>query len=228
MEVTTRKTRKIPPFAVTVKELEELHGMLMEEFPQNEQISTTISIDVTADDKEYKFDSFTDLKQNYHFQEGVTEFSMEMSCDDYSVEISKEWIALGVRQVEVSATAPSVGWCAGVNEVATQCLKKHRVWYHWVLGSPVVELGLLTTVLSTSVLFTYLIPAEWRLDFLAFPAGLTAGGILVKMRPRKMATATLKEDQAKQSISWFDLVAKIIIPLATIGATAAATYVLKN
>ena len=43
-----------------------------------EAIYTTISIDVAAEEKEYRFDSFPDLKQNYRFEQGVTEFSMRM------------------------------------------------------------------------------------------------------------------------------------------------------
>ena len=48
-----------------------------------------------------------------------------------------------------------------------------------------------------------------------------------------MATATLRKDQTELSIPWFDLVAKIIMPLAAVAvavtATAAyVTYVLKS
>ena len=227
MEVTIRKTRKIPPFAITVAELEELHGKLTAEFHNNGEIRTTISIEIPAEEKEYRFESFEDLRENYQFEKGVTEFSIRMECGDYSLDIDKEWIALGARQAEVSATSPRLAWCIGINEEVVQYLKKHYVWYHWILRSPVVELGLIITVLSISILFSYFIPSEWRLDFLALPVGLMGGIVLANLRPRKMATATLKKEQTKVRISWLDLVTKIVIPLVAIGMTA-ATYILKK
>ena len=204
MKISVMRDATVSAFAVTVDELAELHGALCKEFPDDELTDTRIEI--TDDDVDYDFSSFDDLRENYPFEKSVTDFRLEITSLERSIEIGKPLISFTGVQVEVSARSDSVAWCDGVISLATFYLKKKRVWYHRLLRTRSVVLMFTATSIAVAYGYSRYVPVEYNLDFLAVPVGVMAGLVLLALRPKKMSVATLREGVKRPSFPTIPLI----------------------
>ena len=191
MKISVIRDTTVSAFAVTVDELAELHDVLRNEFPVDEPTDTRIEITDASID--YEFSSFDDLREHYNFENSVTDFRLEISSLERSIEIGKPFISFTGIQVEVSARSDSVAWCDGVNSVTALFLKRKRVWYHSLLRTRSVVLMFAATSIAVAYGYSKYIPIEYNLDFLAVPVGVMAGLALLALRPKKMSVATLRD-----------------------------------
>lgn len=204
MKISVMRDAAVSAFAVTVDELEELHNSLCREFPDGEP--TDSWIEIREGDVDYDFSSFDDLRENYNLEKSVTDFRMKIDSLERSVEIGKPLISLTGIQAEVSAQSDSVAWCDGVISLATLYLKKKRVWYHGLLRTRYVVTMFAATSIAVAYGYSKHIPVEYNLDFLAVPIGVTAGLVLLALRPKKMSVATLRDDIKQPSFPTIPLI----------------------
>ena len=217
MEVSVTRNAAVPAFAVTVDELEELYAVLCKDFPNSE--TTATRIEITEDNIDYNFSSFDDLRDNYDFANSVTDFRLTIESLERSVEIGRPLVSFTGIRAEVSAQSDSIAWCDGVVSSVTQLLKRKRVWYHLILRTPSVILMFAATSIAVAYGYSTYVPAEYNLDFMAVPIGVTAGFALLAMRPKHMSVATLRDEikpSAFPTIPLIQLVISFALLLAAI------------
>ena len=189
MIISVMRDRTVSAFAVTVDELVELYNALCKEFPDEEL--THISIEISEGDIDYEFSSFEDLRNNYKFERSVTDFRLTIQSTQRSIEIGQPLLRFTGIQAKVSAQSDSAAWCDGVISLASDYLKKKRVWYHVILKTRFVMYMFIVTSLAVAYGYSKYIPPEFNLEFLAVPVGVICGLILLSLRPKKMAATTL-------------------------------------
>ena len=195
METSSTRDARISAFAITIDQLARLHGLLIAEFPDTEDVSTTIDID--RDNIDYTFSSLDDLRENYVFGKAVTDFRFEIRSENRSVEIGKPWISLAGAQVEVTAQSATPVWATGVVALAVRHLSRHRVWYHWMFRTGTLVTAFLVTSIAAGFAFTRFVPVPYGFDFLALPVALFAGFALFGLKPKRLSVCSLSAEPVR-------------------------------
>ena len=197
MKTSFSRDARISAFAITIDQLAGLHDLLIAEFPDTEDVST--SIDIDHDNIDYTFSSLDDLRENYVFGEAVTDFRIEIRSENRSVEIGKPWISLAGAQVEVTAQSATPVWATGVVALAVRHLSRHRVWYHWMFRSGTLVTAFLVTSIAAGFAFTRFVPVPYGFDFLALPVALFAGfaPFLFGLKPKRLSVCSLSTESVR-------------------------------
>lgn len=144
MKRSVRKQRKVDAFSLNLYELEKLCTVLQKEFrvppypvPQSDNIS--ISIELKFPGETLEFDSVDDIRSNKLPYKKSKEFSIRMYSRAHSFEASKHLILSSGEpsgfDASVTSTCDNEEWCVSVNEVLVFHLRRHRVWYYWIIPS---------------------------------------------------------------------------------------------
>lgn len=137
MKRSFSKQRKIDAFSLNLDELERLCTVLQKEFREGDNVSTSIELKFSGETLE--FDSVDDIRKNKPAYKKSKEFSIRMySRTNFSEEGKHLTLsssgALG-SDASVASTCDNEEWCVSVNEVLVSHMRRHRVWYYWIIPS---------------------------------------------------------------------------------------------
>ena len=216
MRTSATRDARVSAFAITIDQLVLLHDLLVAEFPENEEPGTTIDVD--HDRMNYTFSSLEDLRENYAFEEAITDFRIDIRSLDRAVEIGKPWISLAGAQVEVTAQSASSVWATGMVALATRLLAPHRVWYHWMFRTGTLVAAFIVTGIAAGFAFTRFVPVPYGFDFLALPVGLLAGFGLFGLKPKRMRVCSLSAEQVRPRLPKVVLLQIVVAALTLLAA----------
>ena len=215
MKTSVSRDAAVPAFAISLDELEQLHDTICKEFPDGEETRT--EIDIEYEGIEYEFSSFPDLRNNYLFNESISDFRMRISSLVRSVDIGKPLFALAGGQVEVSARSETVVWCEGIVSLAKEFLTQRRVWYHGLVRTKSVIAMFAITSIAAAYWYSRVVPEVYGFDFLAVPVGIIFGLSLFVFRPKQMTVASLSDSKSPPlpMTSVFQLVITVLSLIAS-------------
>jgi len=132
MKREIERERKLTSYKIDIADLEVLLDRLLKLFPVPEEVRFSICINLK--NERLEFDNIDELKDYDSLKSEITNFTLWLSKNDKRIILRAGGFLRGQGTIEV--TADNEAWCAGVIETASSFLQGHRLWYHWLISSP--------------------------------------------------------------------------------------------
>lgn len=137
MKRKVERKKKLPSFAITIEELENLWEKLHSLFDSNNTEKLYTSIDIKLPSESLSFDSVNELKEYKKLPDEIKNFSLCLWKNGKRISINSYGFSLSPTEYNIYTSAEDEAWCAGAIETAYSFLSSHKRWYNWLNSAPI-------------------------------------------------------------------------------------------
>lgn len=180
---------RLPAFVLHMSELELLWERVQQLFEGSN--TRKESIDLSLPSERLQFDSLDELKAYRQLHGRVTNFALRISQGNMSVTIKTEGLFSNVPTLKVEGDSDI--WCAGAIEAVMPVVLRNRLWYWWLIRTPLMLLFFLGAMMPS--LYNWLLSRELKMSTplaTTWLAVVLALGFIGFMREKLLPAATLE------------------------------------